>query len=179
MEEYEEFVGKLQKRGSKPHRLRHCLGSRDAFHWVRKNKWKATNGKQCDKLLYSRIIHEVHKELVSLMLEGHLVEFPYQMGTLLINCVPAKVFFMDGEYKNNYKVDWKKTLRFLYEDREALEQHRRVKRIVPYIYRIRYYKRSAKYANRRFYSFRANRSFKKLMGSEVEKGRLHVEQTEY
>lgn len=179
MEDYEDFLGKLQKRGSKPHKIQHCLGSRDAFHWVRKNKWKALDGIPCDKLFYSQIIHAVHQELVDLMLEGHTVELPYQMGELLINCIPARVGYKEGELKNNYMTDWKKTLEFLYEDKDALGQHKRVKRILPYIYQIRYYKRKAKYSNRRFYSFRANRSLRKLLGKAIGKGRIHAEHTEY
>lgn len=179
MEDYQKFLGKLQKRGSNPHRIKHCLGSRDAFMWVRKNHWKALEGKKCDKLLYSRIIDAVNQELVELLFEGHEIEFPYQMGTLVINCRPAKVYYKDGEIMTNYKVDWKKTLDYLYTDSEAMENHSRVKRVQPYIYSVRYYKRKARYLNRRFYSFRVNRSLRRNLGIAVEKGRLHTEQTEY
>jgi hypothetical protein len=90
--QYQEFVGKLQKRGSKPHKISHCLGARDAFNWVRRNHWESLKGKHIDKLLYSQIISEVHKVLVDMLPEGHEVEFPYQMGSLVLSCTPAKVF---------------------------------------------------------------------------------------
>lgn len=179
MTTYQEFLGKLQKRGSKPHRLRHCLGSRDAFHWVRKNKWKDLDGNPCDKLLYSRIIHEVNRELAEMFLEGHEIEFPYQMGSLVLNCKPSKVEYRDGKIENNYRVDWERTLRYLYDDREALEKHERVKRIGPLIYGARYYKGKAHFLNRRFYFFRLNRSLRRRIGKMVGKGRVHAEQTEY
>ena len=99
MDQYQEFVGKLQKRGSKPHKISHCLGSRDAFHWVRKNHWEATGGKPIDKQLYSQIISEIHKVLVEAFLEGHEIEFPYQMGSLVLTRTPSKVFYEDGELK--------------------------------------------------------------------------------
>ena len=179
MTDYQEFLSRLQKRGTHPYRINRCLGSRDAFHWVRKNRWKALGGKTCDKLLYSRIVTEVHRELLDLLFEGHIIEFPYQMGHVVLNCIPARVGYKDGELKNNYKVDWKRTLEFLHEDSEALEQHKRVKRIQPFIYQVRWYKRKAKFLNRRFYSFRPNRSLYRMIGKSQERGRLHAEQTEY
>ena len=177
--DYQEFLNKLQKRGSKPHRLKHCLGSRDAFHWVRKNKWKALGGAPCDKLLYSKIISEVNKQLLEMLLEGHEIEFPYQMGSLLVNRTPAKVRIVDGVIETNYKINWKKTLQFLYEDKEALEEHKRIKNVNPYIYSIRYYKRKAVFLNKRFYYFRINRSLRKKLGLESVRCELPAEQIEY
>lgn len=179
MEDYQEFLGRLQKRGSNPHRIKHCLGSRDAFMWVRRNHWKALGGRTCDKLLYSRIVDEVNQELASLLFEGHEVEFPYQMGTLMVNCREAKVYYKDGELMTNYKIDWKRTLDYLYTDEEARQEHSRVKRVQPLIYTIRYYKRKARYLNKRFYSFRVNRDLRRNLGRTVEMRKLNAEQTEY
>lgn len=173
MDEYQEFLGKLQKRGSKPHKVNHCLGSRDAFMWVRRHRWEATGGKPIDKLLYSQIISEVHRELVEMLLGGHDVEFPYRMGNLILTRTPAKVFYEDGELKTNYRTDWKKTLDYRYnEDRNG---HQRIKRVQPFIYRIKYYKRKANYHNRRFYLFRANRSLVRKVGAAVERQGMKVE----
>ncbi len=176
MDKYQEFVGKLQKRGSKPYKLSHCLGSRDAFAWVRRNHWEATGGQRIDKLLYSQIISEVHKELIEQLLEGHEIEFPYQMGCILLNRTPAKVYYEDGELKNNYRTDWKKTLEYRFNEDQG--SHIRVKRIQPYIYSVRYYKRKAKYHNQYFYLFRVNRSLARTLGAAVERGKVNVEQLE-
>jgi hypothetical protein len=173
MSQYQEFVGKLQKRGSKPHKISHCLGSRDAFMWVRKHDWIATGGKQVDKLLYSQIISEVHKVLVEAFLEGHEIEFPYQMGSLVLTSVPAKVFYEDGELKTNYRIDWKKTLDYRFH--EDPEGHKFIRRVQSLIYGIKYYKKGARYHNRKFYRFRPNRSLVRTVGAAAEKGRLHVE----
>lgn len=172
MEEYQEFIGKLQKRGSKPHKISHCLGSRDAFHWVRKNKWEATEGKPVDKLLYSQIISEIHKVLVESLVEGHEIEFPYQMGSLVLVRTPSKVFYEEGELKTNYRTDWKKTLDYRFN--EDPEGHKLIKRIQPYIYTVKYYKRGARYHNRKFYYFRANRSLLRKVGAAVERGKVSV-----
>ena len=176
MDQYQEFVGKLQKRGSKPHKISHCLGSRDAFHWVRKNHWEATGGKPVDKQLYSQIISEIHKVLAEALIEGHEIELPYQMGSLTLVRTPSKVFYEDGELKTNYRTDWKKTLEYRFNEDQG--SHIRVKRIQPYIYSVRYYKRKAKYHNQYFYLFRVNRSLARTLGAAVERGKVNVEQLE-
>ena len=171
--DYQEYLNNLQKRGSKPHKISHCLGARDAFHWVRANKWQATGGKPVDKLLYSQIISEVHKILVEEFLEGHEIEFPYQMGSLVLTCVPAKVFYEDGELKTNYRIDWKKTLDYRFN--EDPNGHKLIKRVQPFIYAVKYYKKRARFHNRKFYHFRPNRSLLKTIGAAVERGKMNAE----
>lgn len=172
--DYQEYLNKLQKRGSKPYKLNHCLGARDAFHWVRRNKWKATGGIPVDKLLYSQIVSEVHKQLVDMLIDGHEVEFPYKMGSILLTRTPAKAEYIDGEIVTNYRTDWKKTLEYRFnEDRDG---HKRIKRIQPFIYKIRYYKRSANYHNKKFYLFRTNRSVVRTLGAAIERHRMKAEE---
>ena len=172
MDEFQEYLNKLQKRGSKPHKIRHCLGSRDAFHWVRKNKYKALEGTPCDKLLYSKIVSEVNKALVEMLLEGHQIDFPHKMGYLILTSSPARVAYKDGELKTNYMTDWKKTLQYMYENPDS---HKRIMRVQPLIYAIRYYKTGSPYHNRHFYTFRLNRSLAKKLGAAVEAGKLNTE----
>lgn len=173
MDQYQEFVGKLQKRGSKPHKISHCLGSRDAFHWVRKNHWKTTGDKPVDKQLYSKIVSEIHKVLIESLIEGHEIEFPYQMGSLVLTRTPAKVFYEDGKLRTNYRTDWKKTLDYRFN--EDPEGHQLIKRIQPFIYTVKYYKKGARYHNRKFYHFRANRSLLRLVGAAIERGKMNTE----
>lgn len=171
--EYQEFLNQLQKRGSKPHKLGHCLGTRDAWKWVRHNHWQKTGGEPVDQLLYSKIINEVNQILVEQMLEGHVFDLPYQMGSFLIASKPARVEEVDGELLTNYRTDWKKTLQYFYEDEEGRNQHKTIKRIQTEIYYIKYSKKGAKYHNRMFYKFRANRSFVKKLGAAVGMGVVH------
>lgn len=179
MEDYQEFLGKLQKRGSNPHRIRHCLGSRDAWKWVRKNKWKALDGKPCGQSQYSEIINTVNQFIVKQLLEGHEVEFPHQMGTLIISSVPTRVSIKNGKVTTNYRTDWKKTLDYWFEDRTAKEGHKYIKRIQKNLYFIRYCKNKALFKNRHFYSFRANRSLVKTFGKAVEEGSVVSERLSF
>jgi hypothetical protein len=73
----------------------------------------------------------------------------------------------------NYLVDWKKTLEFWYNDKEARDKHQKIKRIQNNIYYLKYDKKKAVYRNKRFYLFRLNRSFAKKVGKAVEEGILN------
>lgn len=179
MTTYQDFLNKLQKRGSKPYKLSKCLGARDAWRWVRRNKWKLLGGKPIDKSQYSAIIDAVHKQIIELLLEGHEVEFPHQMGSLLLASLPASVSWKDGELVTNYRTDWKKTLDVWYKDEELRNTHKPIKRISRSIYFIRYYKKKARYHNRRFYKFRVNRSLAKRLGNTLNERRVETEQIDY
>ena len=173
MTTYQEFLNRLQKRGSKPHKISHCLGTRDAWRWVRHNHWQKTGGQPVDQLLYSRIINEVNKILVEKMLEGHVFDIPFRMGSLLIASMPAKVEMVDGQLQTNYRTDWLKTLQYFYEDEEGRNSHKTIKRVQPEIYFIKYSKHGARFHNRMFYQFRANRSLVRKLGAAVEAGAIH------
>lgn len=174
MKDFQEYLNKLQKRGSKPHKISHCLGTRDAWKWVRKNKWKALGGKPYDQSLYSKIIDEVHKNMVELILEGHIVEFPHRMGNLMLASLPAKVFYDENGIQTTYRTDWKKTLDVWFTDKELQESHKTIKRVHKEIFFIRYQKGSANYHNKRFYSYRANRSLVRKLGEAIERGKVNA-----
>lgn len=171
-EKYEEFLGALQKRGSKPHRIPHCLGSRDAWKWVRKNKWKALGGKPCEQSMYEEIIRTMNQILAEKLLEGHEVVLPYQMGSLHISSSKPRVRVVNGKIETTYRTDWKKTLRLLYEDRDARDSHQRVRRVNNRVYILKYSKRGAVYKYRKSYSFRPNRSMMRRIGKLTESGGL-------
>lgn len=171
---YEEFLNKLQKRGSKPHSISHCFGARDAYKWVRKNKWTALKGSKCTDSEYSAVISLVNKHLVELILSGHSIEFPHQMGSLKVVGVPAKVGYVEGKLTNNYRVDWKKTLEYWYNDSEARENRQKVKRISSCIYHIVYDKTCARFRNRKFYQYRINRSLGKALGKKAENQKINT-----
>ena len=171
---YQEFLSRLQKRGSKPHTITHCLGARDAWKWLRRNKWHKTKGQPVSQSLYSSIIDRVNQLLVEQMLEGHEIELPHRMGSFYLASWPAKVSMKDGELKTNYRTDWLKTLKLFYEDEEARNLHKTVKRIQRDIVFIKWDKRKATFTNRRFYVFRANRSLVKKVGHALELHTLPV-----
>lgn len=175
MEDYESFLNTLQKRGSKPHHIGHCYGSRDAWKWVRKNKWKELGKKPCDQSLYSNVISRVNRILAEELLEGHEIVFPHQMGSLRLSSTDTKVSIENGKVKTNCCTDWKKTLEYWYEDEEARESHKTIKWVQKRLIFIRYDKKAATFKNRRFYSFRPNRSIMKALGKNSTSRILNAE----
>lgn len=176
METYDEFVARIQKKGPHKYHISHCLGTRDAWKWVRKNKWEALGGKPFDQLLYSKVINDVNIILSQKLLEGHEVEFPYQMGCLLLTFLPTKVRYKDGKLKSTYRTDWKKTMELWYEDEEARKNRLFVKRIQSDIYFLRYFKSKANYKNKRFYVFKPNNKYFRSIGKTAAKMRLNAAQ---
>lgn len=170
---YEEFLSEVQRKGSKPHRIAHCLGVRDAWRWARRLKWGPTGGSKFTSDIFSRIVDTVNQELSESLLEGHEVVFPHQMGTLrLIGRTPV-IKSRGNRIVTNYRTDWGKTMRCWYEDSSMRSQRRLIKRPARYICSISYLKSSARYRNRRFYSFRANRSLVRRLGKRIEEGKVN------
>lgn len=174
MEGYQEFVNNLQKKGSKKHKIGHCLGSRDAWKWVRKNKWESLNGIPCSSTLYASVVNAMNEMLVEKLLEGYSVEFPYQMGVLQLISYEPSIKNKEGKLINSYPVDWKKTLECWYEDREMMEKKMVIKRIQKRVVHIQYSKEKAKFKFRKYYNFRLNRSLAKLLGKRATNTKMNT-----
>ena len=179
IEDYQNFLSKLQKRGSNPYSIKNCLGSRDAWKGIRKNKWKTLGNVPFDQGLYSKIISTVNKYIVERVLEGHEVELPHKMGSILLGKRRTSVFFENGECKSTYITDWIKTLEYWYKDEEARNKHQKIKVITDYLFNVRYCKKRANYTNKRFYLFRPNRSLLKRLGKQADKEKILAEETVY
>ena len=160
---YKEFTDKVLKRGSHPYKIKGCLGSRDAWNWVRKNRWEATEGKRFTSSVYSSLISLVNKLLAEKVLDGHVVTFPYSMGSLYIRNNPI---FIKLDGSNNYGIDWKKTLEWWHEDPSAYKNRKLIRRHNKSILRIFFHKGGFK--NQKYYSFRVNRSLKQALGKLQE-----------
>lgn len=174
IEEYQEFLSNIQKRGSKEHHISHCYGVRDAWKWVRKNKWVSLNNLKCSSSLYAEVVNTTNKILAEMLLEGHEIVLPYQLGSLRIIGVPAQLKMRNGVLRNNYRVDWKKTLDYWYQDSQAKDEKRLIKRIQKNLYSIHYNKSRASYRNQRYYMFRANRGLVRQFGNRIRQGKLNT-----
>lgn len=172
--DYQEFLNKVQKKGSKPYRIGHCYGARDSWKWVRKNKWKALKGEKCSSDLYSSVIKGVNKLLIEQLFTGHRVFLPHQMGNLILSATPAKLHEEGGKIKNNYRPDWKRTLENWYKDDAMFNERKCVKRVQEYIYKLHYSKNSANYRNQKYYHFIPCRSFVRSLGKKIDNQKLNA-----
>lgn len=171
---YQTFLNEVQNKGSHEYRIAHCYGVRDAWKWVRKNKWALLRGTPCSSSTYSTIIKEVHKELIDQLLEGHAVELPHQMGNLQVVGFKQGAFIKKGKMKVAYPVDWKKTMLYWFTDSAAKASKQVVKRVIPYRYYLLYSKSSACYRNQRYYRFHACRSFVRTLMNKTENEKINA-----
>jgi hypothetical protein len=172
--DYEMFLKEVQRQGSHEYKIHNRLGCRDAWKWIRKNHWHLLKGKKCSPSLYSAVIRKVNERLSEYLLEGHEIEFPYQMGTLRLIGIPSNVAFKEGKVVDNYKPDWKKTLEWWYRDPEAMRERKCIKRVQKNLYYINYSKADATFRNMRYYRFKINRRLVKAFGKKVETEKINA-----
>lgn len=157
---FKQFTNRILKRGSHKYKIAHCYGVRDAWLWVRTNKWQLLKGSNPSHSTYGAVVNEVNKRIIEKLFEGNDIDLPHQMGSLQIVAYKTKAVFKDGKLKDNYSVNWTKTLRYWFEDKGALQERMKIKKESDYGYILQYCKNKAKYKNQSYYKFRCNRSLK-------------------
>lgn len=153
---FNQFCNNVLKRGSHQHKITHCYGVRDAYNWCSRNKWKHLN--KCSNTLYKNVITQVNKQLLELILDGHIIELPYGMGEFKMVSTKGKVYNDNGKIRNNYSIDWKSTLQYWHEDKEAFQEKSIIKMPQKYKSWITWGKAKSRIKNKCYYKFRANRS---------------------
>ena len=164
----DEFKKAVLKMGSHPHEITHCVGTREAWKYVRKNKWKDL-GSPVTSSMYSEIVNLMNKALIEEALTGHKVVFPYGMGSMQIVDEPVTIK-PDGS--NNCLVNWKRTLEWWYDDPQAYKARKVLKTPAKSVVRASFTKGNFK--NRRFWAFRFNRSLKRMITKLSDKMRFNA-----
>ena len=164
----DDFKKEVTRVGSHKHIIPHCVGTREAWKYIRRNKWEGI-GEPVESSLYSEIINLMNKELVEDMLGGHTVVFPYGIGSMKIVNEPVRIK-PDG--KNNCLVDWKGTLEWWYSDPSAHSARKVLKRLSKSVVRASFCK--GNFTNRRFWLFRFNRDLKRFITKMSDKMRFNA-----
>lgn len=164
----DDFKKRVTRVGSHSHKVPHCVGTREAWRHIRRNKWKDL-GEPVESSLYSEIINLMNKELVGEMLEGHVIRFPYGMGSMKVVDKPVRI---NPNGRNNCLVDWKGTLEWWYSDPKAHEARKVLKRLSKSVVKASFHK--GNFTNRRFWSFRFNRNLKRHISRLSNKMRFNA-----
>jgi hypothetical protein len=109
---------------------------------------------------YSKIIRRINELLSDTLLQGSIIKFPYNMGSLCIYSNSKKLYMKDNKLINTSTVDWTKTIELWYNDEKARNKKSLVKRHNSTIYKVVYSTTSRGYRNRQYYSFRTSRNLK-------------------
>lgn len=168
---FNEFISNVKKAsGPKNHKITNSYGVYDAFKRYRKvrpdvKKYVLTESE------YFGIIRRINQKLADQLSMGWDVKFPSFMGGLEI-----KKYVIEPRLDNNGKlifkapVDWETTLKLWFEHDEAKKNKILIKFNQKAHYRIIYSKRSAKYKNMSYFTFRTGRALRKQISDAINSG---------
>ncbi len=170
MKEFKQFRKDIQKVGShRVHKIKNSYGVYDAYKWVRKNKWLDI-GKPVQQHEFYKIIRTVSDYISDSLIKTGNITLPLRMGVVEVRKYKPVLEIRDGQVVSRQPIDWDKTLKLWYEDQEALENKQLVRQENKFVFKIVYDKSQAKYKNKGYYSFKLNRSVKRIISNKIKLG---------
>lgn len=153
------------------HKVRNSYGIYDGYKYYRRNKPKEHKYVLTESQ-YFFITRRVNKLLGELLINGEDIILPYRLGRLEIRKYEAKITTDDKKIKTNLPIDWDRTLKLWYEDKESYKNKTLVKVEEKEIYKIYYNRIIAEYKNKSFFQFNVNRELKKELKQNIKKGKI-------
>lgn len=169
---YEEFKSEVQHLSSpRKHKVTNSIGVYSAYKWIRKNKWLNIGRPLTEHEFYS-IIRKVNDYLADSFLHGNDIELPHRMGRIELRKYDAKIYLKDNKVVTNLPIDWDKTLRLWYEDKESYDNRTLVRMEEKEVFKIHYNRSKADYNNQTFYEFNPNRELRKELKKRIKDGKI-------
>lgn len=169
---YKEFRSEIIKnKGKRNHKATHSYGTKQAWRWIKKNKWLDI-GQPVTEREFGLIIKAIHKSLKDQLLNCQDIDFPNRMGRIELRKFNTWVGFKDGKLLTNLPIDWNKTIGLWYEDKEAHKNKTLVRMEAKEGFKIRYEKGMATYDNKTFYEFLPNRELKQELRDKIKNGEI-------
>lgn len=150
-------------------KVRNSWGTYDAYKLIRKHGWWDI-GRPLKEHEFYTITRKVNDLLAKETANGNLVKFPCRMGSLELRKSFRKAYFKDNKLYVTYPVDWKKTLRLWFENKEAMKDKILVRNEGGLVYKVKYCRYNATYNNKIFYEFTLNRNIKKALKENIKEG---------
>ena len=167
-----DFLNSIKKaKEPRTHKVNNSLGVYDAYKFLRKRKWIDIGRCLTEHEFYS-IIRKVNDYLADSLLQGNDIKLPHRMGRIELRKYDVRISLDGGKIKTNLPIDWDKTLKLWYEDKEAYKNKTLVKMEEKEIFKVYYNKQSADYNNQVFYEFNVNRGLKKRLKQRIKEGVL-------
>lgn len=166
--DYNEFRAKtLKLRGKKNFKITNSYGTKEAWRWVKKNKW-LNIGQPITEHDFRIIINSLNLFLQDQLLQGHDINLPLNMGRIEVRKYKTHIKIDQEGLKTNMGVDWKRTLELWNDDIEARNNKQLIRVESKEIFKFYYNKQRAKYKNKSFYEFTPTRSFKKRLSDKIK-----------
>lgn len=170
--DFSEFACQIKKvKGTRVHKVKNSYGVYDGFKYYRKNKPKESQYVLTESQYFS-IIRKINKLLGELLINGNDVTLPYRLGRLEVRKYNATITIHDNKIKTNLPIDWYKTLKLWYEDKESYKNKTLIKAEEKELYKIYYNRNLARYNNKSYYQFTLNRELKKKLKQNIKEGKV-------
>lgn len=161
MIQYDKFRANIIKLNTpKQFKITNSYGNKDAWRWIKKNKW-LNIGTPVSLKDFGYIIKSINKYLIERLYKGHDIVFPCRMGKLILFKYFPKVEIKNNRLVTNKPIDWGSTIRLWYDDEEAYKNKTLIRQDYKIMFRVLYSKKCAKYINKSFYHFSVTRTIKK------------------
>ena len=168
--ELDEFKNKIKKVSShRVHRINNSVGIYSIYKILRKNHWYNIGRPLTEKEFYS-IIRTVNKHIAEELSKGNDFTLPQRMGILEVRKYQPNITIKNGKVKASLPIDWNKTLKLWYEDKDSYNKKTLIKSEVKEVFRLIYNKSKADYTNKSFYEFKFNREIKKKLKDNIKEG---------
>ena len=169
---YEEFKFNVQHLNSlRIHKVKNSYGVYDGFKYYRKNRPKEHKYVLTESQYFS-IIRRVNELLGEALINGEDVTLPYRLGRLEVRKYEARITTDGKKVRTNLPIDWDRTLKLWYEDKESYKNKTLIKVEEKEIYKVYYNRNVAEFTNKTFYQFDVNRELKRKLKQNIKEGKL-------
>ena len=172
--DYLEFINNIKKVSqNRNHKVTNSYGIYHAYKYYRKNKPKEKDYILTESQYFS-IIRKINEYLGDLLVTGNDILLPYQLGRLEIRKYNGDINIDEKskKIKTNLPIDWNRTLKLWFEDKECFKNKVLVRVEKKELYKVYYNKIIAKYKNKSFYEFNINRDLKKRLKNNIKRGNI-------
>lgn len=171
-EDYKEFISNVQKiTSTRKHKVNNSYGVYDGYKYYRKNKPKESKY-ILNESKYFSIIRKINKLLAENLSNGEDVILPNKLGKLELRKYNPSIKLINNKVVTNLPIDWNKTLKLWYEDKEAFKNKTLIKMEEKEVFKIYYNKYLATYSNKSFYQFNPNRELKNKLKHNIKEGKI-------
>lgn len=170
--EEQEFLNKVRKvKESRNHKVKNSYGIYDGYKFYRKNKPKDPKYVLTESQ-YFAITRKVNKFLAEALSKGEDVILPFRLGRIEVRKYESRITWDGKKVKSNLPIDWDRTLKLWYEDKEAFKNKTLIKVEEKEIYKVYYNRNIAEYKNKSFYQFNINKDLKRKLKQTIKEGSL-------
>ena len=167
-----DFLNSIKRvNGPRIHKVKNSYGVYDGFKYYRKNRPKEHKYVLTESQYFS-IIRRVNELLGEALINGEDVTLPYRLGRLEIRKYEARITTDGKKVRTNLPIDWDRTLKLWYEDKESYKNKTLIKVEEKEIYKVYYNRNVADFTNKAFYQFDVNRELKRRLKQNIKEGKL-------